>query len=411
MNEEETSPLTARLLDEQDSTKEEAVNENSEKKDDTEVTALSSLSIPTGETPWERGEKQPSKFRDWPFGALFHIQFVAVVTLGSIYTNNFLQLQKQSNQDDLPTNTINLGFIIPALVSAGTSLLLILVALIVLTRMGKTFITCSVWTSAIISFMIGITALSANLVPLGVLSLISALIGCCYAYAVRNRIPFAAANLNAGVSSIKSNGGITCVVLLIGLMLFGWMMLWAVSLIGVMDVQQVCNQQGDGNDDDCDVQVSHPGYLLLWVFFLFWTQQVFKNVIHATVAGLVGTWYFDPQDAKSFCSSALGTSLYRSVTYSFGSICFGSLCVAILQTLDYIVQSLRNQREREGDQNPGMALLLCCLDCILSIMAGIMEFFNKWAFIYVGVYGYDFLTAGKKSHDSVQRKRLDRCNQ
>ena len=24
-----------------------------------------------------------------------------------------------------------------------------------------------------------------------------------------------------------------------------------------------------------------------------------------------------------------------------------------------------------------------------------MEYFNRWAFIYVGLYGYDFMTAGK----------------
>lgn len=345
----------------------------------------------TAPTPWERGEKQPPQFRDWPYAILFYVQFITIITLGSIYTN---QLVQTVEPDDSAADSSSIDWnmiIIPTLISAAVSLVLILIAFIFLTKLGKSFITFSVWASAIISLLIGMVALSANLIFFGVFSLFSALFGICYAIAVRNRIPFAAANLNAGVSSIKSNGGIILTVLLVGLVMYGWMTLWTFSLVGVMNVQEICSE-----NEECEVQVSHPGFAILWVFFLFWTQQVFKNVIHTTVAGLVGTWYFDPQDANKFCSSAISSSLFRSLTHSFGSICFGSLCVAILQTLDWIVQSLRRQREQEGSQNASMALLLCCLDCILTLLQGIMEFFNKWAFVYVGVYGYDFMTAGKK---------------
>lgn len=339
------------------------------------------------ESSFERGEIQPQKYRDWPFGVLFHLQFIAVLALGGIYMKS-IKTESAANTQGLDLMQI---VVVPTLISAASAILLILLALVVLTRLGKAFITCSVWTSAIISLAIGLTALANGLVMLGVVSLLSALFGVCYAIAVRKRIPFAAANLSAGVSSIKSNGGIALVVLLISVMLFGWVVLWTTSLVGLMDIQSVCN-----DDNECDVQVKAGGWSLPWVFFLFWTQQVFKNVIHTTVAGLVGTWFFEPTGAASFCSSAVTNSFLRSVTYSFGSICFGSLCVAIVQTLDFIVNSLRQERAQNGESNVGVALLLCCLDCLLSLLEGFLEFFNKYAFVYVGVYGYPFITAGKK---------------
>ncbi len=106
-----------------------------------------------------------------------------------------------------------------------------------------------------------------------------------------------------------------------------------------------------------------------------------------TVSGTVGTWWFSPVEASSFCSSAVLDSFMRAVTYSFGSICFGSLIVAILNVLVHYMRRLRRQR--------GCILLFCVIQCILTYLERLAEYFNKWAFVYVGLYGYDYMTAGK----------------
>lgn len=36
------------------------------------------------------------------------------------------------------------------------------------------------------------------------------------------------------------------------------------------------------------------------------------------------------------------------------------------------------------------------VECILRFLARVAKYFNKWAYVYVGLYGYDYLTAGKK---------------
>ena len=49
-------------------------------------------------------------------------------------------------------------------------------------------------------------------------------------------------------------------------------------------------------------------------------------------------------------------------------------------------------------------ILLCIIECLLHLVQRIAQYFNKWAFVYVGLYGYDYLTAGKKVLDLFQGK-------
>lgn len=59
-----------------------------------------------------------------------------------------------------------------------------------------------------------------------------------------------------------------------------------------------------------------------------------------------------------------------ALTTSFGSICFGSLVVAIIQAL----RSLANEARNNGDAQ----CLACIAECILACLQGIVEYFNKW---------------------------------
>ena len=63
--------------------------------------------------------------------------------------------------------------------------------------------------------------------------------------------------------------------------------------------------------------------------------------------------------------------------------------MALIQALEQLVHSLRR-----GQNN---SLVLCILECMLHLLQNIAQYFNKWSFVYVGLYGYDYLTAGKKA--------------
>lgn len=91
------------------------------------------------------------------------------------------------------------------------------------------------------------------------------------------------------------------------------------------------------------------------------------------MAGTVGHWWFEPSEASHCCSSAVINSFIRTVTTSFGSVCFGSLIVAVIQAL----KMLANTARQEGDSGECGAILLCLAECILACLASIVEYFNK----------------------------------
>lgn len=94
--------------------------------------------------------------------------------------------------------------------------------------------------------------------------------------------------------------------------------------------------------------------------------------MHVTTAGVIGTWWFIPAEASSFWSPALGDSILRATTRSFGSICFGSLLVAIIQALRAVE---RYTREKDDFQ-----FLSCIIQCILGCLEGLLEGINRWAY-------------------------------
>jgi len=137
-------------------------------------------------------------------------------------------------------------------------------------------------------------------------------------------------------------------------------------------------------------------------FVMFWNTEVIKNVIHVTISGVFGVYYFFEGSAAGAPSSPTLGSAKRALTTSFGSICFGSLLIALLQTLHYILNSLRS------DSDDGiMAFLAMCASCILSMLEGLFEIFNKFAFTQVAMYGKPFVRAAKDTWELIKNRGIE----
>ena len=62
-------------------------------------------------------------------------------------------------------------------------------------------------------------------------------------------------------------------------------------------------------------------------------------------------------------------------------------------TLRVLANYAEEQARSEGNQT--MALIFCVLQCILSILEDILEYFNRWSYTFVGIYGMSYLESGK----------------
>jgi len=137
------------------------------------------------------------------------------------------------------------------------------------------------------------------------------------------------------------------------------------------------------------------GLIFFEAFSFIWTSQVIANVSLATLAGgPYGAWYyFGPRDLGQMPNHPTLSAFGRASTLSLGSIAFGSLIVTILDLLRMILQAAQNNASAEG--HPVEACLACCAACFVGILQSLVEYFNRYAYIEIALYGKPYIAAAK----------------
>jgi hypothetical protein len=292
------------------------------------------------------------------------------------------EVDYDSNSDS--DTTVDMQAIVNILGLCGVAgFILSTLAMTLMMNFAESLIKIALWFNIIVTGAVAIVAYASGAMELVLLCGVGFVFSAYYAYCVWNRIPFAAANLVAAVTAIRANLGLAFFAYTNLLVSFAWSLWWAVAVVATTYVLNDCDKDGNCQRDEVN------GVLLfLFLVSYFWTAQVIKNVVHVTVAGTVGTWWFAPREASSCCSRGVRDSYLRAITTSFGSICLGSLIVAIIQAVKEVIQSLRDSDDGGG------SMLLCCAHCLLSCIESLAEYFNQWAFVFVGLYGYSFMESG-----------------
>jgi len=140
--------------------------------------------------------------------------------------------------------------------------------------------------------------------------------------------------------------------------------------------------------------------MFFMVFGFFWASALLSAVFQHVVAGAIATWYFsrDVTGPRSVGIPAV-TSLFRAVTTSFGSLAFGSLLIAIVESLNFLLQTAK----RSNSKNKLVVFVASCLQCVLGCIEGMVRFVNKFAYIYVAMHGYNFCKGAKECFDLISR--------
>mmetsp|Transcript_1973 Transcript_1973/g.4265 ORF Transcript_1973/g.4265 Transcript_1973/m.4265 type:complete len:507 (-) Transcript_1973:555-2075(-) len=326
-----------------------------------------------------KGERQGPAFRDVCWAILFVVHLIFVLGFAGVFGPAAITA---ANNGGAGVGSYSSGFgavIYNCLLSAMSAFVISAFSLFYAIKCARSVVASGLIFQCIMSFILMLITFASGNILMGVFGLVMFGVSIWYTYAVWNRIPFASANLVTATTAVKSNSGLFGLAYCFLAVSLIWTVCWGVTATGTYMVTSNCD-----NDGNCEN--SNGVYVFLLFLSYYWTQEVLKNVIHVTVAGTIGTWWFDPYQASSCCSKAVRDSFGRASSYSFGSICFGSLVVAIIRALRLMVEMMR------GDDDN---ILVCILDCLLGCIESIVEYFNKWAYVYVGLYGYSFLEAGK----------------
>ena len=149
------------------------------------------------------------------------------------------------------------------------------------------------------------------------------------------------------------------------------------------------------------------GLIFFETFSYVWTSQVIGNVALSTLAGgPYGCWYyFGPRSAGQMPSHPTLSALGRACSWSLGSISFGSLIVTILEMIRLILNTLANNASAEG--NPVEACLACCAACFVGFIESLVEWFNRYAYIEIALYGKAYIPAAKDTWRLFKDRGID----
>merc|ERR1711871_1870102 len=124
----------------------------------------------------------------------------------------------------------------------------------------------------------------------------------------------------------------------------------------------------------------------------YWGLQVIGNIALVASYGAFGDWYYNG-------TASILAPLCRAFTVHFGSICFGSLVVAAIETM----HDLLHAASKKG-YIPSW--VMCCIDRALSGIESTVEYVNKYGFVQVAVHDETFLSASHRAISFLKYKGL-----
>ncbi|KAF9933491.1 putative choline transporter, neither null mutation nor overexpression affects choline transport [Linnemannia zychae] len=294
------------------------------------------------------------------------------------------------------------SFIILALSSLAFTFSLSYGYFILIQRYTSALVKISWFFSVFFTIAIGVLQIMSGSLFFGIISVaVGVLVLFLYKYWA-SRMDLAVLILET-VTTVTRKYPATLAVAFSGLVLqIIWCAIWIFGLVlNYSYFQTVSNCRPVDSKVVCDNNTLY--IVMVYInFVMFWNTEVIKNVIHVTISGVFGVYYFFEGSAAGAPASPTLGSAKRALTTSFGSICFGSLLIALLQTLRYILDSLRSDSD-----NGIQAFLAMCASCLLSMLEGLFEIFNKFAYTQVAMYGKSFIHAAKDTWQLIKDRGIE----
>jgi len=364
------------------------------------------------------GDEQPSRHedsgscstgacKDAPYAILFIVNtFVLIGLLGANYRKDYFTTSASpgSNTDDSSFWALGLSVVF--------GVVLALCWLLALRTCPETLVQLGmIYAIVMPAIMCGIMLYHGQMLA-GVLCGVATLGGICWYFCMQSRIKLAATMLKIASRFISEYWSLIFVAIFKLALTIVYVVMWGASFFSTLSSLGAI--QEDSTSSYEPGTMAKAGIAVMFYFFLsfFWGINVLSNLLHTTTAGAFADWWIKGDwQARGSRSLALASSnnkvlgsLSRAMTTSFGSICYGSLIIAVVQALKALVeQSQRESRDEDGV----MCFLRCCAQCILSCIEGIMDFINTYAFVHVAIYGSDYCTAASQTWDLITVSGFD----
>nr|CAG8463370.1 12445_t:CDS:10 [Entrophospora candida] len=142
-----------------------------------------------------------------------------------------------------------------------------------------------------------------------------------------------------------------------------------------------------------------PLLITFYVLMYFWVTSVLNNVQRHEE-----NFYYENSQLKlknrDSTQDTTSLALNRATTTSLGTICFGSLVLSVIYTFQKIIEISNKYFSQYGC----FYYFTVCLECI----SGIVDNFNNYVMVYVGISGESFLTSSRTATELFKKNLVDR---
>ncbi|PWN47996.1 DUF580-domain-containing protein [Violaceomyces palustris] len=347
----------------------------------------------------ERFKPAKPKFHDPIFLALFIAVFGGYVAISVISLRAYIS--SDLNESIGVSNTLG------ATLNGHTAVLLMLCCLIALVLSVGYLLLVRKLTTIILEVTLALSVLLnvgfavylwiAGNTSAAIIFTIFAVLSVVSYFFMRKRIPLAKVLLQTVIRAADTYWS-SYVVAMVGLIVQTAFSVWvAWTLVATYQRFDPSGQAAGSSTSSGAV----TGLVVFIIFAYYWSSEVIKNVAFTTVAGIFGVWYYNDTKPKNV---ALG-SFKRASTYSLGSICFGSLIVAILDLLRALLNVVQQQQASEGDACG--TILACVAGCCIGCIDAMVQWFNRYAYINIALYGNSYVAAAKETWTLLKQKGID----
>ncbi|CAR28019.1 hypothetical protein ZYGR_0N05070 [Zygosaccharomyces rouxii] len=351
-------------------------------------------------------DDEKARFNDWPFALLFFVVLIVFIAAASLVlrasVRDYLQMgsiRYQGSSNLGPSNYVALLFLpsIIALCFAGLGFTLCQL-------FPAFFIYCGMIINLLTAFGIAVMFLVLKYWTAGAVFLVFTLIGVWCYWNMRSRVPFSVALLKTVVLAMRQMPQTLLVSLIGSLVGIVFSIIFSAAIVATyMEYgRKVC----DINVDDCS-RAKLIGLLVCVFFSGFYVGEVIRNVIHCTVSGVFGCWYYTSGSKNKGPKWPAMGSLKRAMTRSFGSICFGSLIVSIIETLRQSLRLIRESLQLDSDLDGCGSVGFFAIDLIISFLDFLVRHFNHYAYCFIALYGKPYLKAAKETWHMMKYKGFD----
>ncbi|CAI4065029.1 hypothetical protein SUVZ_08G1950 [Saccharomyces uvarum] len=351
------------------------------------------------------------KWNDWPFTILFLCTVGGFIAIASITLRAWSQNYNSTGSgiyDSSDTGTLDTNAAILLVFSCVIALVFSVLGLTLCRMYPKYFIYCGMIFNLVAALGTAIMYMALKYWSAGIAFLVfTGITAWCY-WGMRSRIPLSVAVLKVVIDATKKCPQILFVSLVGSIVASAFGFLFSTVIVATY-----MKYDPSSSNSGCDVSgggCSHSkliGVLVVVFFCGYYISEVIKNVIHCVISGVFGCWYYmSKSDQKMPKWPAFG-ALKRAMTYSFGSICFGSLLVALIDLLRTLVNLLKNNIGSGSGGKMVAQILFMVLDWIISFLRWMAEYFNHYAYSFISLYGKPYLKAAKETWYMLREKGMD----